>query len=75
MIEEMWPGDEPTFEGERYAIEGAYCEPAPVQDPHPPILVGDTGEEVALELVARRGDARNTECSTGTSPRWSRRSA
>jgi len=68
LIREMWTSDEPSFEGERYEIDGAYCEPGPVQEPHPPILVGGTGEEVTLKLVARRADAWNTDVFNGDVP-------
>ena len=65
LIKTMWAEEEPVFEGERYEIDGAYCEPGPVQDPHPPILVGGTGEEVTLKLVAKHADVWNTDVFNG----------
>lgn len=59
VIRTMWTDDDPTFEGEHYQIEHAYCEPGPVQEPGPPIIVGGAGEEVTLKLVARRADGWN----------------
>jgi alkanesulfonate monooxygenase SsuD/methylene tetrahydromethanopterin reductase-like flavin-dependent oxidoreductase (luciferase family) len=65
LMKEMWTSDDPTFEGERYRVDGAHCEPGPVQDPHPPILVGGQGEEVTLKLVAKHADVWNTDVFNG----------
>ncbi|AEH39058.1 LLM class flavin-dependent oxidoreductase [Halopiger xanaduensis] len=68
LMKEMWAsdvGEGATFEGERYQIEDAYCDPGPVQDPHPPILVGGQGEQVTLKLVAKHADVWNTDVFNG----------
>jgi len=68
VITELWdtePGEGATFEGDHYRIEDAHCEPGPVQDPHPPILVGGQGEEVTLKLVAKLADVWNTDVFNG----------
>ncbi|MFC6907105.1 LLM class flavin-dependent oxidoreductase [Halalkalicoccus tibetensis] len=65
LMKTMWTENESSFEGDRYKIDGAYCEPGPVQDPHPPILVGGTGEEVTLKLVAKHADVWNTDVFNG----------
>jgi F420-dependent oxidoreductase-like protein len=65
LMKKMWTEDKPSFDGDWYEIEGAYCEPGPVQEPHPPILVGGTGEEVTLKLVAKHADVWNTDVFNG----------
>jgi F420-dependent oxidoreductase-like protein len=41
------------FAGDHYTLKGAYCEPKPVQKPHPPIVIGGSGEKRTLRTVAR----------------------
>ncbi len=68
LIKRMWataPGEGASFDGDHYTIADAPCSPGPVQDPHPPILVGGTGEEVTLKLVARHADVWNTDVFNG----------
>ena len=36
-----------------FQLDGAFCEPKPVQRPHPPICIGGSGEKRTLPTVAR----------------------
>jgi F420-dependent oxidoreductase-like protein len=42
-----------NFDGRYFQITDAYCEPKPVQQPHPPICIGGTGRTRTLPAVAR----------------------
>ena len=55
----MWEGDEKPFEGEHYRLERPLNSPQPIRRPHPPILVGGSGEKKTLRIVARYADACN----------------
>ena len=42
-----------TFAGKWFQLTDAWCEPKPVQRPHPPIVIGGTGERRTLRTAAR----------------------
>ncbi|KIF78106.1 luciferase [Streptomyces sp. 150FB] len=56
---QMWSGDDSPFEGKHYRLERTLNSPAAVRRPHPPILIGGSGEQKTLRLVARYADACN----------------
>lgn len=44
IIRKMWTEERATFNGQFYKIRDAYCNPKPIQKPHPPIMIGGSGE-------------------------------
>jgi F420-dependent oxidoreductase-like protein len=59
IIKKMWTEENATFSGKFYQIRNAYCNPKPIQKPHPPIMIGGSGERQTLKIVAKYGDACN----------------
>jgi F420-dependent oxidoreductase-like protein len=59
IIRKMWTEESATFSGKFYQIRNAYCNPKPIQKPHPPIMIGGSGEQRTLKIVAKYGDACN----------------
>jgi F420-dependent oxidoreductase-like protein len=55
----MWTQEKATFSGRHYRVQEAWCNPKPLQKPHPPIMIGGGGEKVLLRIVARHADRWN----------------
>lgn len=63
VIKTMFTDERPSFDGEHYRIDDALNNPKPVQDPHPPIVIGGAGPKI-LRLAARHADEWNVEISS-----------
>ena len=59
IITKMWTEERTSFTGKFYQLSDAYCNPKPIQKPHPPIMIGGSGERRTLKIVAKYGDACN----------------
>lgn len=54
-----------TFAGKYYRLDEARCDAAPIQRPHPPIVIGGNGEKRTLRTAARYAQHWNCESSAG----------
>jgi probable F420-dependent oxidoreductase len=54
-LKELWTKDEAEYHGQYYDFSPVYCNPKPVQKPHPPVLLGGNAKNV-LQRVAKWGD-------------------
>ena len=55
VLKELWTKDEAEFHGRYYDFPPVKCNPKPVQDPHPPVILGGMARNV-LRRVATWGD-------------------
>lgn len=65
LIRKLWTEPVTNFDGQHYSASKAVSAPKPLQDPHPPILIGGSKPRV-LRTVARY--ANYTNMGSGQSP-------
>jgi F420-dependent oxidoreductase-like protein len=59
VIKLLWTQDRPEFNGRYYHLDRPPYNPPNVQQPHPPIVIGGTGEKRTLRTVAKYADVAN----------------
>jgi F420-dependent oxidoreductase-like protein len=59
ICQQMWRGDESPYEGGHYRLTRPLNSPQPLTRPHPPIMIGGSGERKTLRLVALYAQACN----------------
>jgi F420-dependent oxidoreductase-like protein len=62
---QMWSGEAEPLSGKHYQLGQTLNRPQPLSKPHPPILIGGSGEKKTLKLVAQYGDACNLFARAG----------
>jgi F420-dependent oxidoreductase-like protein len=61
IVHRQWTTEEPfDFEARHYQLQNCEARPKPLQEPHPPIIIGGSGGARSAELAARWGDEYNT---------------
>ena len=59
IVTAMWSQPDVTYQGRHFQLEGGQCDPKPLQQPRPQVLIGGGGEKLTLRVVARLADASN----------------
>jgi F420-dependent oxidoreductase-like protein len=59
IVHRLWTEERVTFHGSHYTLEDAPAQPKPLQQPHPPLLVGGSGKRGTVEPALRFADEYN----------------
>jgi alkanesulfonate monooxygenase SsuD/methylene tetrahydromethanopterin reductase-like flavin-dependent oxidoreductase (luciferase family) len=59
IAKQMWSPNNGPFVGKHFKLAETLCVPQPLSKPHPPILIGGSGEQKTLRMVAKYGNACN----------------
>ena len=59
LAKALWANDEISFEGKHFSAPAVTSNPRPLSSPHPRIMIGGTGPNKTLRMVAQYADACN----------------
>lgn len=59
LAKALWAGDETSFDGKHVSAQAITNNPRPISSPHPRIMIGGTGPNKTLRMVAQYADACN----------------
>jgi F420-dependent oxidoreductase-like protein len=68
IAHQMWSGEVAPYRGKHYQLAETLNSPQSISRPHPPIMVGGSGEKKTLRLVAQYADACNLYGFEGPEP-------
>ena len=64
IVHRQWTEDEFDFHGRHYRLDGCRALPKPLQQPHPPLIVGGSAGRKTADPAARFADEYNTVAPT-----------
>lgn len=65
ITHQMWSDNDGAFEGKQFQMAETICNPQPISEPRPPIMIGGMGEQKTLKYVAQYADACNLFARAG----------
>jgi F420-dependent oxidoreductase-like protein len=60
VVHRLWSEERVDFRGRHYVLDDAPAQPKPLQEPHPPLLVGGSGGRGTVEPASRFADEYNS---------------
>jgi F420-dependent oxidoreductase-like protein len=66
ILKLMMTRDAASFDGRYYRIQNVSYNPKPIQQPHPPIWIGGSGERVTIPMAGRHADAWHAQGPIGS---------